>query len=192
MKQLWSPWRIDYIRGDKPSGCVFCGAPLLEGSEQNLVLFRGEHAYVMMNRYPYTNGHLMVIPYAHVAMLTDLPSCTQIEMLQEVNMCIEVLREVMSPQGYNVGLNLGASAGAGIRDHLHFHVVPRWIGDTNFMAVIGETAVIVQDLIQCFGQLRKAFDARCIFGEDEEFRPRRGDPTGSASEGGGTTSGPQS
>lgn len=176
MKQLWSPWRIEYIRGEKAPGCVFCTAPREPASPETLVLFRGQHSYIMMNRYPYTNGHLMVIPYAHVAMLTDVPSEVQIEMLQEINMSLEVLREVMDPQGFNVGLNLGASAGAGIRDHLHFHVVPRWVGDTNFMAVIGETNVIVEGLQECFSQLKPAFDARYTPLDSGGFRPVRGAP----------------
>ncbi|MFO7698745.1 MAG: HIT domain-containing protein [Anaerolineae bacterium] len=176
MKQLWSPWRINYIRGDRPPDCVFCSAPREQASPENLVLFRGQHSYVMMNRYPYTNGHLMIIPYAHIAMLTDVPADTQIEMLQEINMSIEILREVMNPQGYNVGLNLGASAGAGIRDHIHFHVVPRWVGDTNFMAVVGETNVIVEGLIECFSQLKPAFDCRCGPDDPSGFRPKRGSP----------------
>jgi ATP adenylyltransferase len=173
MQQIWSPWRIDYVRAPKPDGCVFCSAPQQGDTDENLILFRGEHAYVMMNRYPYTNGHLMVIPYAHLAMLTDVPGPAQIEMLQEINMCIEVLRETMRPHGFNVGLNLGASAGAGIQDHLHFHVVPRWSGDTNFMAVIGETNVIVEGLRECFGQLKPAFDCRCAPGDPAPFRPQR-------------------
>jgi len=176
MKQLWSPWRISYIRGEKPAGCVFCNAPANADAEDNLVLFRGQHSYVMMNRYPYTNGHLMVIPYAHLAMLTDVPPEAQIEMLQEVNMCVEVLREVMNPQGYNIGLNLGAAAGAGIRDHLHWHVVPRWVGDTNFMGVIGETNVIVEGLRECFAQLKPAFDCRCGPDDPSAFRPQRRSP----------------
>ncbi|MHB1319304.1 MAG: HIT family protein, partial [Anaerolineae bacterium] len=170
MKQLWSPWRINYIRGERPPDCVLCNAPRAKDSE-TLVLFRGQYSYVMMNRYPYTNGHLMVIPYAHLAALTDVPSNAQIEMLQEINMSIEVLQEVMNPQGYNVGLNLGASAGAGIRDHIHFHVVPRWVGDTNFMAVVGETSVIVEGLMECFAQLKPAFDCRCGPGDPGAFRP---------------------
>ena len=154
MKQLGHPG-ASTISVVKRLRVVFCAAPREPASPENLVLFRGQHSYIMMNRYPYTNGHLMVIPYAHIAMLTEVPSEAQIEMLQEINMSLEVLREVMDPQGFNVGLNLGASAGAGIRDHLHFHVVPRWVGDTNFMAVIGETNVIVEGLQECFSQLNR-------------------------------------
>jgi ATP adenylyltransferase len=176
MKQLWSPWRINYIRGVRPPDCVFCSAPQGPSSVESLVLFRGRFSYVMMNRYPYTNGHLMIIPYAHLALLTDVPPAAQVEMLQAVNMSIEVLQEVMNPQGFNVGLNLGASAGAGIRDHLHYHVVPRWVGDTNFMGVIGETNVIVEGLPECFAQLKPAFDCRCGPADPNAFRPVRGSP----------------
>jgi ATP adenylyltransferase len=173
MQQIWSPWRIDYVRSPKPDGCVFCGAPERDSEEKSLILFRGEHSYVMMNRYPYTNGHLMVIPYAHIAMLTEVPGPAQIEMLQEINMCIEVLRETMQPHGFNVGLNLGESAGAGIEDHLHFHIVPRWSGDTNFMPVIGGANIIVEGLRDCFARLKPAFDCRCVPDNPAPFRPQR-------------------
>lgn len=165
MQHIWSPWRINYIRGRKPDGCAFCMAPEIEDDDESLILYRGEHAYIMMNRYPYTNGHLLVIPYEHIAMLTDVPGETQIEMLRQVNVCIEILRQVMQPHGFNVGLNLGATAGAGIQDHLHFHIVPRWTGDTNFMAVIGDTNVIVEGLRECFDELKPAFDFRCEPGD---------------------------
>lgn len=169
MQQIWSPWRINYIRGSKPDACVFCTVPDIEDEDESLILFRGEHAYVMMNRYPYTNGHLLVIPYQHIAMLTDVPGDVQVEMLQQVNMCLEVLREVMQPHGFNVGLNLGATAGAGIKDHLHFHVVPRWTGDTSFMAVIDDTNIIVEGLRECFAELKPAFDFRCTPGDAASF-----------------------
>jgi ATP adenylyltransferase len=176
VKQIWSPWRIDYIRGAKPADCVFCAAPCAQSLEDTLVLFRGQYSYVMMNRYPYTNGHLMVIPYSHVAELTEVPPEVQIEMLQEINMAVQALREVMNPQGFNVGLNLGASAGAGIRDHLHFHVVPRWVGDTNFMAVIGETNVIVEALESSYLQLKPVFERLCSGPNGDPFRPEPGAP----------------
>ncbi len=173
MQQIWSPWRIEYVRAPKPDGCVFCAAPQEQSEDENLILFRGEYSYVMMNRYPYTSGHLMVIPYTHIAMLTELPGPTQIEMLQEVNLSLEVLQEAMHPHGFNVGLNLGASAGAGIQDHLHVHIVPRWTGDTNFMAVIGGANVIVEGLRECFAELKPAFDCRCLPDDPTPFRPRR-------------------
>ncbi len=176
MKRIWSPWRIDYIRSPKPEGCVFCDAPRDDDDAERLILFRGQYCYIMMNRYPYNNGHLMVIPYAHVSMPNELESAAQIEMWQEVNMCLEALSERMEPDGFNVGMNLGASAGAGIVDHIHMHIVPRWIGDTNFMPVIGETNVIVEGLEDCYEQLRPALDSLCTEenpAEDQRFRPQR-------------------
>lgn len=178
MKRMWSPWRIDYIRSPKPDGCVFCDAPE-EGEDSDLlILFRGQHCYIMMNRYPYNNGHLMIIPYEHVSMPMEMSSAAQIELWQEVDMCLEVLTETMAPDGFNVGMNLGAAAGAGIADHLHMHVVPRWTGDTNFMATLGETKVIVEGLEDCYQQLRPAFDCMCTDQdptEDQSFRPQRRD-----------------
>ena len=159
MKRMWSPWRMQYIRGDRPQGCVFCERQHQEDDEKDLVLFRGEHCYVMMNRYPYNNGHLMVIPYQHVDNPVKLSNAALTELMTEVNLCIEVLQVAMSPDGYNVGMNLGAAAGAGIKDHLHMHVVPRWTGDTNFMSVFGETRIIVEALEQSYQALRPLFEA---------------------------------
>lgn len=159
MKRIWSPWRMDYIVGDKPAGCVFCSVPQGNSDLDNLVLFRGEHCYVMLNRYPYNNGHLMVIPYRHIDSPTKLTSEALTELMAEVNLCLDVLQGVMRPNGFNIGMNLGESAGAGIKDHVHMHVVPRWTGDTNFMPVIGETHVIVEGLRECYVNLKPAFDA---------------------------------
>jgi len=161
MKRMWSPWRMEYIRGERPKGCVFCEKPDEPADPENLILFRGEHCYVMMNRYPYTNGHLLVIPYDHVSMPMELGQDALLELNIEISMCIEVLGEAMHPDGYNIGMNLGAAAGAGIRDHLHAHVVPRWVGDTNFMPVLNETRVIVQGLQDSYAALRPLFDCRC-------------------------------
>jgi len=161
MKQLWSPWRIEYIRGPKPDGCVFCDL-VEEGQDtENLILLRAKRCYVMMNRYPYNNGHLMVIPYEHVDRPTLLEPMVLYEMMQLVNICVEVLQEAMNPDGFNIGMNLGASAGAGIKDHVHMHIVPRWTGDTNFMAVVSDTHVIVEGLNESYETLRPLFDCRC-------------------------------
>jgi ATP adenylyltransferase len=161
MKRIWSPWRLDYILGEKKGGCVFCDKPLVHEDPDNLILMRGHHSFIMMNRYPYNNGHLMVIPYAHVDSPAQLGPEALLEMMQQVNMCLEVLGEAMHPDGFNVGMNLGKPAGAGIKDHVHMHVVPRWTGDTNFMPVIGETHVIVEALEHCYHDLRPLFDCRC-------------------------------
>jgi len=161
MKRMWSPWRMEYIRGERPKGCVFCEKPQEPADPENLILFRGEHCYIMMNRYPYTNGHLLVIPYEHVSMPMELEQDALLELNLEINICIEVLGEAMHPDGFNIGMNLGAAAGAGIRDHLHAHVVPRWVGDTNFMPVLNETRVIVEGLQESYAALRPLFDCRC-------------------------------
>ena len=158
MKRIWSPWRLEYILEHKAEGCVFCvdGSPA--DDRRLLVLHRGAESYVMMNRYPYNNGHLMVIPYAHVDRPTQLTPSAQAELMHHVNTCLAVLDVSMHPDGYNVGMNLGTSAGAGIEDHLHMHVVPRWAGDTNFMPVLGETRVIIESLRQTYDRLRPLFE----------------------------------
>jgi len=161
VEQVWSPWRMEYILSDKPDECIFCAKPKEDNDTENLILFRGQQCYVMMNRYPYINGHLMVVPYAHVDTPTALSGDVLTEMALEVNMCLEALSEVMRPNGFNIGMNLGAVAGAGIKDHIHVHIVPRWQGDTNFMPVIGETHVIVESLHSTYAKLRPFFDRRC-------------------------------
>jgi len=160
MNRIWSPWRMEYIQGEKPEGCIFCDKPQEQGDLENLILYRGTHCYVMLNRYPYNNGHLMVIPYQHVDTPRHLPPEALAEMMTLVNTSLEVLEEAMHPDGYNVGMNLGASAGAGIKDHVHMHVVPRWTGDTSFMPVIGDTRVIVESLRACYDKLKPCFDCR--------------------------------
>jgi len=161
MNRMWSPWRMEYILQEKKEGCVFCDTVHQDEDSDNLILVRGEHSFIIMNRYPYNNGHLMVAPYAHVDSPTKLPAEALNEMQQMVNICLEVLKESMHPDGFNVGMNLGASAGAGIKDHIHMHVVPRWTGDTNFMPVLGDTRVIVEGLQECYCKLQPLFDCRC-------------------------------
>jgi ATP adenylyltransferase len=165
MKRIWSPWRMEYIRGERHGGCVFCDKVKEENDSRNLILLRGQHCFVMMNRFPYTNGHLMVAPYAHADMPNKLSPEAQVEMMRLVTICIEVLQEAMRPDGFNLGMNLGAAAGAGIKDHIHMHVVPRWVGDTNFMPVLGETRVIVEALEASYAQLEPLFACRCQEGQ---------------------------
>lgn len=158
MKRIWSPWRMEYILADKRGSCVFCDKPREERDADNLILHHGEHCYVIMNRFPYTNGHLMVSPYAHVHRPGDLPVAALTEMMLLTNLCLEVLGQAMRPDGYNIGMNLGASAGAGIKDHIHMHIVPRWTGDTNFMAVFCETRVVSEALSETYGKLKPLFE----------------------------------
>jgi ATP adenylyltransferase len=145
--QLWSPWRMAYIQKTvKEEGCVFCNRPKVADGPGNLILSRGEHAFVILNRYPYTSGHLMVVPFAHQPSLERLDVPTRAELMELLSRAVEVLRAVYQPQGFNVGANIGEAAGAGIAEHVHLHVVPRWYGDTNFMSAVGETRVMPEAL----------------------------------------------
>jgi ATP adenylyltransferase len=158
MDRLWSPWRLDYItRGEPTSGCIFCEAsrPPEPGS---LVVFEGSACYVILNLYPYNNGHLMVVPYRHVATLAALTSDEMSEIGRLMQRCEAALTEAYQPHGFNVGINLGKAAGAGVLDHVHVHVVPRWGGDTNFMTVVGETRVLPEDLGASAARLRPIFE----------------------------------
>lgn len=162
MKPIWAPWRMEYIldKDDRPDGCVFCLANSDSADSERYILHRGQNAFVIMNRYPYNNGHLLVAPYRHVSDLGDLSVSDNHEISDLICLCREVLQEVMQPQGMNIGLNLGAAAGAGIADHLHWHLVPRWQGDTNFMPVLADTRVIPQHLDETYETLRKVLDRR--------------------------------
>jgi ATP adenylyltransferase len=160
MKRLWSPWRLEYLTAGEVDGCVFCHAAEDERDRDrdNLVLLRGERAFLILNRYPYTNGHFMSVPYAHVPSLEDLDAPTLTEMMLLLNRGLAALRAIMHPDGFNVGANLGHVAGAGIEDHVHIHAVPRWTGDTNFMPVIGDMRVVPQTWLQTYDQLKAALE----------------------------------
>ena len=145
-RPLWAPWRIEYITGDRSAGCVFCAAAQGQGDDAALVLERGDRCFTMLNAFPYASGHAMVLPYRHVADLLELEQDEVGELMHLARRCIGALRAVMAPAGFNVGLNLGEAAGAGIAEHLHLHIVPRWAGDTNFMPVLADTHVIPQAL----------------------------------------------
>jgi ATP adenylyltransferase len=149
---------MPYLRGDEPlpDDCLFCIKPQEPDQEAHIV-HRGELCYVILNRFPYNNGHLMVVPYAHVASLEDLEAETGAELLALTQLSLQVLREAYEPEGFNVGANVGAAAGAGIEHHFHMHVVPRWAGDTNYMSTIGRTRVIPEWMDQVYGQLRPLF-----------------------------------
>lgn len=145
MKRIWSPWRLRYVSGaHKKTGCIFCekAAAPLSADRDNYVVYRGESGLMILNLYPYNNGHFMVAPYAHVGGLEDLDAATMGSLMVMVNKGMAALREMMHPDGFNIGVNLGAAAGAGIADHVHIHCVPRWVGDTNFMPIFSETKVI--------------------------------------------------
>jgi len=160
--RLWAPWRIAYFTEPRPDECVFCTLPADVESppEETLILARFDTTYVVMNKYPYNAGHLMVIPYQHTDNICELDPAIHAELFRVAAICMDVIREAINAQGFNIGLNLGKAAGAGILEHLHLHVVPRWIGDTNFMPVIMDTKVLSEDLAGTWKRLRPGFDRR--------------------------------
>src|SRR5215212_2919597 len=159
MERLWAPWRMAYIEVAAPSGCIFCVKPGAGQDEQNWILYRGAEAFVILNAFPYNNGHLMVAPFRHTADLETLLPEEQAEIFRLTQLCVSVLRMAFQPDGYNIGMNLGKSAGAGVADHLHMHIVPRWNGDTNFMPVVADTKVLPDSLDNTFQKLRAALAA---------------------------------
>ncbi len=154
MKVLWAPWRLKYITGDKEEGCIFCKKPKEGNDKDNLILYTGETSFIIMNRYPYSNGHLMTVPYKHTNNLSDLTPDERLELMNLTAKCLDIL-EVIKPEGFNIGMNLGRTGGAGIDDHLHFHIVPRWSGDNNFMPVIGDVRVMPEYLEDTYETLSK-------------------------------------
>jgi len=160
---LWAPWRMKYIlsaKEGKEKGCIFCTRYPQDDDKNNLILYRGETAFVIMNRFPYNNGHVMIVPYRHSGDIHDLSDEEKLEMMDITQLCLKVLDEVMQPHGYNIGMNLGRVSGAGVLDHLHSHIVPRWNGDTNFMPVIGNTKVISEALDKSYDKLKIVFDRK--------------------------------
>lgn len=157
MKQLWCPWRLAYILGPKPDQCVFCLPEHTDEDEERLVLFRGRWNFVIMNKFPYNNGHIMVTPFRHIMDICDMRPEEAAEHFEIIRMSTAILRKRFNPQGINIGLNLGEAAGAGIREHVHFHLVPRWVGDSSFMAVMDEVRVIPEHLHSTYKELRQFF-----------------------------------
>jgi ATP adenylyltransferase len=159
---MWSPWRMAYIAAEKEHGfegpaCVFCDLPARDDDERTYMLYRGARAFVIMNLYPYNNGHLMVVPYAHVDSVRLLDEATLTEIMTLIQRAQAVVEERMRPQGFNIGVNQGRAAGAGIADHVHMHLVPRWVGDTNFMPALGDVRVMPQHLDETYALLRPGF-----------------------------------
>jgi ATP adenylyltransferase len=155
---LWTPWRYQYVtEGDRTSsGCVFCAAAAASDDRESLIVHRAKHNFIILNRFPYTNGHVMVVPFQHVATLRDMAEEALLEMMRLARECEKHLRATYRPDGLNIGMNLGRSAGAGIADHIHMHILPRWASDTNFMTVTGETRVLPEDLPTSWEKLRSA------------------------------------
>lgn len=163
MDRLWSPWRSEYIAAgssvdSKGRGCVFCEIQRDPGKdEQNLIVHRAEYNFVVLNIYPYIPGHLLIVPYQHVGDLAATPRDTTDEMMDLTKRAQTALGEAYKPAGYNIGMNLGVAAGAGIVDHIHLHILPRWIGDANFMSTVGETRVLPEDLVTSYHKLHGKF-----------------------------------
>jgi ATP adenylyltransferase len=157
MEWLWSPWRYSYVARGSTQGCIFCEKSREDRDRENLILYRGALNFVILNAFPYTSGHLMIAPYEHVGWVTDARTETLEEMIRLARTAERALREVYQAPGLNIGMNLGACAGAGVADHIHLHVLPRWPGDTNFMTTIGETRVLPEDLTTTWEKLRPRF-----------------------------------
>ena len=175
-QRIWAPWRLAYVK-DASEGpgeeCIFCVKPAAEDDERNLIVHRGERCFVILNLFPYTNGHMMVAPYEHVATLPELDSESIAELMALGQRGMRALEETYSPHGYNVGFNQGRVAGAGVEDHIHMHVVPRWGGDNNFMPVLADTRVMPQSLEDSYAALRERFE-RTAAGPDSSGRGSAG------------------
>jgi ATP adenylyltransferase len=159
MDHLWTPWRYQFVQAPQPAaGCIFCDKPAERRDDQNFILHRARLNFVILNLYPYTSGHLMIVPFSHVATLGEAGPETRAEMIELAARAELLLRAAYRPEGLNMGLNLGKCAGAGIAAHLHLHVLPRWPGDANFMSVVGETRVIPEDIPTTYSKLRQGWD----------------------------------
>jgi len=159
LDRLWAPWRIGYVIGERTPGCIFCDKPATNSDGEELILHRGQCCFILMNAYPYNNGHLLVAPYEHKADLLALSLAEAAELMALARLAERVLRGCMVPDGFNIGINIGRISGAGIDDHLHLHIVPRWNGDTNFMPVLDDTRVVPQSLRECYALLAPQFAA---------------------------------
>ena len=158
MDILWSPWRMRYILGPKPDECVFCLPDDTREDRERLVLHRGETAFVIMNKFPYNSGHLLVVPFRHTSEYCGLTKQESSEIFTLSQLCVAVLEKASSPRGFNLGFNLGEAAGAGIKGHLHMHVVPRWVGDSSFIAVIDDVRTLPESLEAAWSRLKPVFD----------------------------------
>ena len=160
MDYLWTPWRYRYVsEARNVTGCVFCDLPAANRDEESLIVLRGANTFVILNRYPYTSGHVMIVPFAHTADFPGLDTATTAEIMLLAQRVQAALEGVYHPDGFNLGMNLGRSAGAGIADHLHLHLLPRWNGDTNFMTTVSETRMQPEELSTTYAKLRKALNS---------------------------------
>ena len=160
MDHLWAPWRMGYVTAEQPEGCIFCTKSAADEDEANQILYRGDLVFIMLNVFPYNAGHLMIAPFRHVGEPLELSPQESSELLYGIRIGIEVLRESLSPEGFNIGMNIGHVAGAGYAEHLHVHIVPRWSGDTNFMAITADTRVVPEALADTYRRLKEAISKR--------------------------------
>lgn len=157
MEHIWAPWRMAYIGSKKSEGCVLCEKHARQNDEEDFILYRGKENFVMLNLYPYNPYHLMVVPYRHTSVIEDLAEAERNEHFEIVSRCVGILRKELAPAGFNVGINMGAVAGAGIEDHIHTHIIPRWQGDTNFVTVVADIRVVPEALADSYRKLKGKF-----------------------------------
>jgi len=162
MKRLWAPWRIEYILDEnKNKTCLFCDISAMRSNiradKKNLILHRGKHCFILMNKYPYNNGHLMVVPYFHASTFDGLSDDALFEIIKTMKLSVDILKKALHPDGFNLGLNFGKIAGAGMESHMHVHIVPRWSGDTDSMPIIAETRVMPEHIRKTYSKLMKLF-----------------------------------
>jgi ATP adenylyltransferase len=160
MDYLWTSWRYAYVTSaDKAKSCLFC-EKLKESDDQAGIVYRGRHCFVILNAFPYTSGHVMIVPYEHLDQLRNLASEAAVEMMMLAQRVEDILRRLYLPDGINLGMNIGKAAGAGVAEHIHMHVLPRWVADASFMSVVGETRLLPEDLQQTYARIRQAFEER--------------------------------
>lgn len=158
MDKLFAPWRIKYIQAPKYEGCIFCDFPNENRDEERLIVYRGKKCFIIMNNYPYNPGHVMIAPYRHTGKIEDLNDDEILEMMKLAQLAVRAIKDSMNPDGFNIGINIGKIAGAGIEDHIHLHIVPRWNGDTNFMPVIADVKVIPEAVQETYQKLKKELE----------------------------------
>ncbi len=156
MERLWAPWRVEYFKIEKYKGCFLCDYPKMDKDDETFIVWRGKNVFIILNRFPYNSGHVLIAPYRHVSDLSELTKDEVLELHYASTLIMKAIKQEFRPHGFNVGLNLGKAAGASIYDHLHLHVVPRWDGDTNFMPVIADTKVVSEGLEETYKRLKKA------------------------------------
>jgi ATP adenylyltransferase len=160
MEQMWAPWRMEYILSevDNSSACIFCEFPKKNDDEKFFIVYRSEHSFVILNKFPYNNGHAMVVPYQHCSDITELDDDCMFDMQKTIRKTVRMMKNIIKPHGFNLGMNIGRVGGAGIDQHLHYHIVPRWNGDTNFMPVIANTKVVSESLRATWKKFKAGFE----------------------------------